>query len=432
MIQLELIPRDRSRLFEELCSIETLRKGFKLVRKNGGAPGIDGITTKQYGHQLEANLADLSKELTDWKYLPQPVRRVEIPKPNGNGTRLLGVPCIKDRVVQSAIKALLEPLIDPYFSDNSFGFRPGRNQKMAIERARKIVTSGKEYVVDIDLSKFFDRVNHDRLINRLRNFIPDNRVLRLIGMSLRSGVMVDGCVEASTEGTTQGSPLSPLLSNVVLDELDKELERRGFQFCRYADDCNIFLGSKKAADKAMSNITTFIEKKLRLKINHEKSKVALAKSVKFLGFTILAGLITISSASMKMANSKVAELIPRGTHISMEETMDRVNSWYMGWGGYYGVTELPGQLSRIEAHIRRRIRARIVYEHKGINSLRKTWLKRGVSKGSALRSYNNMGIWAISKSFAMHKAYSNRWFLEHLNQKIISNERFLEMKYSIL
>ena len=264
-----------------------LREGFKAVKKNRGAPGIDGMSrVEDFEDRLEQELKRLKWELENWRYKPQPVKRVEIPKPGKDaGVRLLGIPCVRDRVVQAALKQLLEPILDPKFSNNSYGFRPGRNQRKAVESARRIVRSCKEYVVDIDLSKFFDRVHHDRLIARLGLFIPDKRILRLIGMTLRSGVMKDGLVSATTEGTVQGGPLSPLLSNVVLDELDKELEKRGLEFCRFADDCNIFVGSQKAAERVMSSyISHFIEKRLKLVINQKKSKVALSRYVKFLGY----------------------------------------------------------------------------------------------------------------------------------------------------
>jgi len=210
-------------LFEQLCTVAMLQQGYKAVKRNGGSPGIDGITIEVFGRRLEEELAQLKAELLDWSYKPQPVRRVEIPKPGGKGVRLLGVPCIRDRIVQASLKILLEPIFDPEFSESSYGFRPGRNQKQAVQEAQKIVQSGKEFVVDIDLSKFFDRINHDRLIARIKQKVTDKRIYRLIGMTLRSGVMVEGSIQPTEEGTTQGSPLSPLLSNIVLDELDKNL-----------------------------------------------------------------------------------------------------------------------------------------------------------------------------------------------------------------
>ncbi len=236
-IQLKFNFNSERRLFEEILDIGTLRKAFKLVKKNKGAPGIDGLTIEEYEKNLEEELGLLRQEVMKWTYKPTPVKRVEIPKPNGKGVRKLGIPIIKDRVLHMAIKLVLEPVLEPTFSDKSFGFRPGKNQQQAVQEAKRIANSGKEFVVDIDLSKFFDRINHDRLIHRLKGHIKDKRVLRLIGTILRSGVMIEGVKTPTSEGSVQGSPLSPLLSNVVLDELDKELEKRGLEFCRFADDC---------------------------------------------------------------------------------------------------------------------------------------------------------------------------------------------------
>ncbi len=422
MEQLELIPDTRS-LFEKLCNTAYLRRGFRAVKSNGGAPGIDRVTTGEYEKRLEEELAHLKKELEGWSYEPKPVRRVEIPKPGGSGVRLLGVPCIRDRVVQATLKLLLEPVIDPNFSTNSYGFRPGRNQRQAVEAAREIVRGGKEYVVDIDLSKFFDRVNHDRLIARLKGFIDDTRILRIIGMTLRSGVMVEGMVEATEKGTTQGSPLSPLLSNVVLDELDKELERRGLEFCRYADDCNIFVGSKKAAERVMSGISKFIEKKLRLVVNQEKSKIALSKCVKFLGMTVIAGTLAISLQSMQRAMDKVKELTPRGTHQTLEQTIEEINKWYTGWTGYYEMTQYPTQLGKIEAHIRRRLRARIIDQQKNRRNLCRLLVKRGVLRSRASTAvYSNKKRWALSHTRAVEMAFPNRWFIKVLGQRIRSDD----------
>ena len=334
----------------------------------------------------------------------------------------LTVPCIRDRVVQATLKLLIEPLIDPYFSTNSYGFRPRRSQRQAVKAALQIVCRGKEYVVDIDLSKFFDRVNHDRLIARLKRFIEDTRILRIIGMTLRSGVLIEGVVEPTEEGTTQGSPLSPLLSNVVLDELDKELESRGLEFCRFADDCNIFVGSKKAAERVMSSISKFIEKKLRLKINQEKSKIALSKYVKFLGMTIIAGTIAISHQSMQRAMEKVKELTPRGTHWNLEQTMAAINKWYVGWSGYYEMTQYPAQLAKLEAHVRRRLRARIVDQQKSRRNLQRKLIKRGVNRGLAsAMAYSHNKRWALSHTRAVEIAFPNRWFIQKIGQRIRSD-----------
>lgn len=423
MEQRELFVDERS-LFERLCSMEYLMKGFKAVRRNKGAPGIDGVTVQEFGERVEEELARLVHEIETWTYVPQPVLRAEIPKPGKDaGVRKLGIPCVRDRVVQAALKAILEPILDPGFSRNSYGFRPGRNQRQAVEAAQRIVRSGKEHVVDIDLSKFFDRVNHDRLIGRLSGHIEDKRILRIIGMMLRSGVMENGLFSRTLEGTVQGGPLSPLLSNVVLDELDKELERRGLEFCRFADDCNIFVRTPKAAERVMRSISKYIENRLKLVVNERKSKVALSKYVKFLGMSIVAGTVVISALSMKRAMEKVKELTPRGTHLTLEKTIEKINQWYMGWSGYYRMTQQPQQLSRIEAHIRRRLRSRFVGQQKRRRHLFNKLVKRNVSRATAARTvFSNKGRWALSHTWALERAYPNRWFIKQMGLKIRSDE----------
>ena len=423
MRQMELF-EDESSLFERLCNMEYLEEGFKAVKRNRGAPGIDGVSIEDFNIRLDEKLTKLKEELESWTYKSKPVKRVEIPKPGNAGVRLLGIPCVRDRVVQATLKLLLEPILDPSFSDNSYGFRPERNQRQAVQAAQQIVRTGKQYVVDIDLSKFFDRVNQDRLIWRLSQQIEDKRILRLIGMTLRSGVMTDGMFVATEEGTVQGSPLSPLLSNVVLDELDKELERRGLEFCRFADDCNIFVRTRKSADRVMAGISKYIENKLKLVVNQEKSKVAQSRYVKFLGMTIIAGAIAISAVSMNRAMQKVKELTPRGTHLTLEQTIDKVNKWYVGWSGYYSMTQYPYQLNRIEAHIRRRLRARLIGQQKKRRYLFKKLAKRKVSKRLAAKTvFSNKGRWALSHTVAVERAYPNRFFIDEMGQKIRSQEK---------
>jgi group II intron reverse transcriptase/maturase len=425
MTQTDLFKNNTS-LFDLLTSEWELEKGFKSVKKNHGAPGIDGVTIARFEKRLVEELGRLKKELESWTYKPRPVRKVEITKPGKDaGVRLLGVPCVRDRVVQATLKNLLEPILDPTFSTNSYGFRPNKNQQQAVEAAKRIVRSGKEYVVDIDLSKFFDRVHHDRLISRLRERIPDNRILRIIGLTLRSGVMDNGLISPTTEGTVQGGPLSPLLSNVVLDELDKELESRGLEFCRFADDCNIFVKSEKAAKRVMTNVSKFIENRLKLMVNTEKSKIALSKYVKFLGMTIIAGTIAISSISMSRAMLKVKELTPRGTHLTWDKSIHKINEWYMGWSGYYRMTQYPSQLSKIEAHIRRRLRARLVYQMKHRRSLFKRLVKQGVKRYRVAKTvFSNKRTWDLSHTPALEKAFSNIWFREKMGLKSRSNQKF--------
>ena len=413
----------RLSLFEKICSIDELEKAFKSVKRNGGAPGVDGVTVADFEGQISKELSQLKKDLESWSYKPKPVRQVEIPKSNG-GIRLLGIPTVRDRVLHTSIKASLESIFDPGFSNNSYGFRPGRNQRQAVEAAQKIVKSGKEFVVDIDLSKFFDRIHHDRLIARLGLKIQDKRVLRLIGEILRSGIMKNGLVSQTTEGSVQGSPLSPLLSNVVLDELDKELERKGLEFCRFADDCNVFVRSQMAAERVMASTTKFIEKKLKLVVNQEKSKVAQSKFVKFLGMTIVAATIAISAKSMQRAMDRVKELTPRGTCANIESTMARINLWYVGWANYHSMTQYPSQLAKVEAHIRRRLRSRIIGEQKRERHLAMKLIARGVAKGQVYRTvYTNRKRWFLSHTKAVEKAFPNSWFLITVGQKIKSDQK---------
>lgn len=407
---------------EEICETSNLINAFKLVKRNKGAPGIDGITIEEFETNLLENIQQLREATLRWKYKPTPVKRVEIPKPDGKGVRLLGIPIVKDRVLHMAIKTVLEPKIDTTFSQSSFGFRPGRNQKQAVEKARDIVSAGNEYVVDIDLSKFFDRINHDRLIHRLKLYVDDTRVLRLIGMILRSGIMADGVITTPLEGSVQGSPLSPLLSNIVLDELDKELEKRGLQFCRYADDCNIFARSLKAAERIMGSVKKFIENKLKLKVNEEKSKVAKSDKVKFLAMTIVNDAIAISKKALDKAMEKVKELTPRRTHISLEQVMEAINKWYQGWATYFKMTQYPAQLKKIEAHVRRRLRARLVRQQKRKRHLYHKLIKLGVNKRMAAKTaYSNRKTWVLSHTKAVEQAYSVDWFTDRMGQKIFSN-----------
>jgi RNA-directed DNA polymerase len=419
---LDLLSIDSNHLFEELCTERRLVRGWREVRKNRGTSGIDGQTIELFETQLSEEIKQIKEELMSWTYKPQPVRRVEIPKPDGAGIRLLGVPSVRDRVVQTAIKQLLEPLLEPLFSDNSYGFRPGRNQGQAVEEAQRIVQTGKRFVVDIDLSKFFDRVNQDRLIGRLGKIIEDKRLLKLVGMILRSGVMKDGIVSPTLEGTTQGSPLSPLLSNLVLDELDKEIERRGLEFCRFADDCNIFAKTQRSAERIMKGLSEFIEKKLKLIVNQEKSKVAESSLVKFLGMTIVNGTRAIARKSIRRAMEKVKELTPRGTSEKLEDTIAKINSWYIGWSSYYSMTQYPSQLKKIEAHIRRRLRSRIVDQQKRRRTLFNKLIARGVSRTKAAICFSNNGRWALSHTNAVERAYPNGWFTGEMSLRIRSHE----------
>ena len=408
-------------LLEKICSIETLKKAFKSVKANKGAAGIDDKTIGEFEQNLEEEISQLRQEVLGWRYMPKPVKRVAIPKPYGKERRYLGIPTVRDRVLQMAIKVELEPILDSTFSSNSYGFRPGKDQRQAIKAAQEIVKSGKEYVVDIDLAQFFDRINHDRLIHRLGLYVKDKRVLRLIGMILRSGIMDGVKLSQSTEGAVQGSPFSPLLSNLVLDELDKELEARGLEFCRYADDCNIFVRSERAGKRVMDSIRKFIEKKLKLKVNEKKSKVAKSDQIKFLGMTIVNGLIAISKAAYNKAMEKVKSLIPRDTHKTIKQLIREVNKWYTGWGNYFKIAQFPSQLAAIEAHIRRRLRAKFLKQCKRRRTIFEKLKKMGVNKYMASKcAWNKRGVWYTSHEVAVERALSNSFFIEEMGQKIFS------------
>jgi group II intron reverse transcriptase/maturase len=329
-------------------------------------------------------------------------------------------------VVQTTLKNLLEPLFDPHFSESSFGFRPGRGQQQAIARSQKASQEGKDHVVDIDLEKFFDRIHHDRLIGRIGKVVSDKRILRLVGEFLRSGVMVGGLVSVPEQGVPQGGPLSPLLSNIVLDELDKELEKRGLEFARYADDCNIFVSSLKSAERVMEGVTEFIEKKLKLVVNKTKSKVSRSEFVKFLGMTVIAGTLMISQKSYSQAFERVRELVlTRRSHVDMETQVKRINQWYTGWFAYYKMTQYSSQIRGVEAHIRRRLRAQLVDNAKSRRGTLFRQLKaRGVGAKLAWKAANaNRKRWALSHSPVVEKAYPNKFFTQHLGFKARADEK---------
>ena len=407
---------DLTNIFEYIGNISQLRRAFKAVKANKGAPGVDGQTIEEFEENLEEEIKKLSEEIQNWTYRPQPVKRIEIPKPGGAGVRKIGVPCIRDRILQQSIKMSIEWKYEQQFSEASFGFRPGRSQHQAIKEAQRHVKEGYEYVVDIDLEKFFDKIPQDRLMSKLAEVIKDKRILKLIGMTLRSGVLdVTGNLIPSEDGTTQGSPLSPMLSNAYLDELDKELEKREHRFCRFADDCNIFCKSKRAAERVMKSITKFIEKKMKLKVNQKKSKVAKSEKVTFLGITIVRGSIAISKKLIKRANGKVRKLTPRNGSDSIENLIEKVNKWLQGWYEYVKITEYPAQIKKIEAHIRRRLRAKLV-KQKQKNKRRylaKFLYRQGIKARHVIKAVYKTGkIWAISKTYAIEQAFTPSWFKE--------------------
>ena len=358
-------PAGQVRLMESICERNNMRRAIRRVIKNKGAPGVDGMTTREIKKYYDKHRDKIEKALLEGKYMPLPVLQTEIPKPDG-GVRLLGIPVVLDRVIQQATAQVLTSIWDHTFSEMSFGFRPKRSQHDAMRQYREFVKAGGKYVVDIDISKFFDRVNHDRLMARLATRIKDKRVLKLIRGFLTSGVMIGGLVEPTEEGTPQGGPLSPLLSNIVLDELDKELEKRGLRFVRYADDCVIFVKSRLAANRVMSSISRFIEKKLRLKVNREKSAVVLPWKSKYLGFCVTNSnkdpKIRIHWKSIKRFKERVREITARKRGRSMVQVIRELNEYMNGWWNYFGLTESFSRLKPLDHWIRRRLRA-VTWKH---------------------------------------------------------------------
>ena len=393
-------PTGQVRLMESILERNNVKRAIKRVIKNKGAPGVDGMTVHKIKKYFRRHRDKIEKDLLTGTYAPMPVRRKEIPKPGG--VRLLGIPTVLDRVIQQATAQVLTLIWDHTFSDSSFGFRPERSQHDAIRRYRDYVEAGNRYVVDIDLSKFFDRVNHDRLMSRLSTRIKDKRVLKLIRSFLTSGVMVGGLEEPTEEGTPQGGPLSPILSNVVLDELDKELEKRGLCFIRYADDCVIFVKSRRAGDRVMRSVSRFIEKKLRLKVNREKSAVGRPWDRKYLGFCMTNSRtnpkIRIHWKTIKRFKERVREITARRRGRSIPQVVAELNQFLQGWWNYYGITESFNRLRPLVHWIRRRLRA-VIWKHwKNRRTRVGELLKRGVSRTYAVTTgCARKGPWRMSK-----------------------------------
>jgi RNA-directed DNA polymerase len=400
------------RMMEEICEAGNLRKALQQVRANKGAPGVDGMTVDELTEYLGRHEAELRGQLLDGTYRPQPVRRVEIPKPEG-GMRKLGVPCVLDRLVQQAMLQGMQRSFDASFSEHSYGFRPGRSAKQAVARAQQIVASGRSYVVDLDLEKFFDRVNHDRLMAHLAKRIDDKRVLGLIRAFLNAGVMENGLVKASYEGTPQGGPLSPLLSNVVLDELDKELERRGHQFVRYADDSNIYTASERAGQRVMASISAFITRHLKLKVNVEKSAVGRPWERKFLGFRISADsppLREIAPKAVARFKHQVRHITRRARGVSIDRVVKDLRPYLRGWSEYFGWCETPWLLSDLDKWVRHRLRCYLWVQWRTPRRRRTRLGVLGVKPGLAAYISWARGPWRPSGSKTLNFAIRNAYF----------------------
>ncbi len=397
---------------EEVLDRENLRKALRAVRRNKGAPGMDGMTVDELPAHLEEHWPALRDRLLGGTYTPQPVRRVMIPKVSG-GERPLGIPTVVDRLIQQAVLQVLQRQWDPTFSEHSYGFRPGRSAHQAVARAQEHVAAGHGWVVDLDLAQFFDRVNHDRLMARVAQRVEDKRLLKLIRGFLTAGVMEGGVVGPRVEGTPQGGPLSPLLSNLVLDELDRELERRGHCFVRYADDCNIYVRSERAGQRVMAAVTRFVEGRLKLKVNAAKSAVARPGQRQFLGFSLTAGKKAkrrIAPKARARFKQRVRELTCRTGGRSLEQMIEDLSRYLTGWQGYFGFCQTPSVLQALDQWIRRRLRA-VAWKHwKRSKTRYRALRRRGVDHVLAAQTAGSAhGPWRISASPALHIALPNAY-----------------------
>ena len=400
---------------EEVVERENLMMALKHVRSNKGAPGVDGMTVYDLAAHLKEHWPETRESLLTGTFRPKPVKRVEIPKPDGSGVRKLGIPTVLDRFIQQAVLQVLQPRWDPTFSESSFGFRPGRSAHDAISQAQQLIAQGSAWVVDIDLEKFFDRVNHDRLMGRIANRVKDKRILKLLRAFLNAGVMENGMVSPTVEGTPQGGPLSPLLSNLVLDELDKELERRGHRFVRYADDCNIYVKSERAGQRVMDSITNFITRRLKLRVNSAKSAVDIVERRKFLGYKFGGPgnpKRRIAKESLDRFKMKIRELTARSRGRSIKQLVSEDLAPYIrGWGNYYRYCETPSVFVELNSWIRRRLRSylwRIGLHQSGRG---KALRKLGINDRMAREASGwRVGAWRASKSYVMSLAAPESYF----------------------
>ena len=404
------------KLIEEIVHAENVKKALERVESNGGAPGIDGMKTQDLRKYLRRHWIGIRGQLLEGAYVPQSVKRVDIPKPDGSGTRKLGIPTVLDRFIQQSVMQVLQSKWDPTFSDHSYGFRPGRSAHQAVAKAQMFICEGHTHVVDIDLEKFFDRVNHDILMGRLARRIEDKRALRLIRSFLNAGVMENGLVRPTEEGTPQGGPISPLLSNIMLDELDRELEGRGLRFVRYADDCNIYVKSERAGQRVMRSVSTFITRKLKLKVNESKSAVAQPGERKFLGFSFTRSgkernRRKIAPQALERFKKKIRVLTNRNRGKSIEQVVEELSNYLHGWGGYFSFCQTRSVLPDLDCWIRRRLRCLIWRQWKVYRRRRSELIKRGVSEiGATKAAFSNHGPWCMSHVPPIRVALPNAYF----------------------
>jgi RNA-directed DNA polymerase len=416
-------------LMERVVERSNVRLAYQRVVKNKGAPGVDGVRVAEFKDWLKVHWPSVKRALLEGSYLPRPVRRVDIPKPSG-GVRTLGVPVVVDRLIQQALHQVLQPVFEPEFSDGSFGFRPGRSAQHAVRRAQAYLREGKRWVVDLDLEKFFDRVNHDVLMARVAREVSDARVLRLIRRFLEAGMMSDGLVEPRREGTPQGGPLSPLLSNILLTDLDRELERRGLAFCRYADDCNVYVCSRVAGERVMRGIRAFLEEVLRLRVNAAKSAVARPWERTFLGYSVTAHRETrlrIAPQSVHRLTERVRALLRAGRGRSLWHTIETLNPLLRGWIGYFQLTEATRVLQDLDGWLRRRLRGLLWRQWKRPRTRARKLRERGLDAERARRSAGNgRGPWWNAGASHLNQALPAVFFARMGLVSLLGEQRRLQ------
>ena len=420
-------------LLERILDRNNLNQAYLKVKRNGGSAGIDGMTVEEMLPYLKEHREELLEALRNERYKPKAVRRVEIPKPDG-GKRMLGVPTVIDRMIQQAIVQVLQPMYEPLFSENSYGFRPKRSAQQAMKQALEYYNEGYTQVVDLDLAKYFDTVNHEILIGMLREQVKDERVIRLIRKYLKSGVMINGLISPTTEGTPQGGNLSPLLSNIYLTAFDRMLESRGHKFVRYADDCNIYVKSRRAAERVMANCTKFLEGKLKLKVNRKKSQVGSPLRLKFLGLSMYktgkkAG-IRPHSKSIKKFKDKIRELTSRKQARSVEMILKRMKRYTVGWLGYYSIADMESNIKRLNEWIRRRIRQIYWKQWKKIKTKHDNLVKLGIDNENAWKWANSRkAYWRIADSHILHKSLTNKYLASVGYDDILERYKVLHSNY---
>jgi RNA-directed DNA polymerase len=411
-------------LWEQVWERQNLLRALHRVESNRGAPGVDGMTVEELRPYIIAYWREIRGALDGGRYRPSPVRRVGIPKPEG-GERQLGIPTVLDRFIQQAVAQVLSPLFESHFSPHSYGFRPGRSAQEAMKQAQEYVQDGYDWVVDIDLERFFDRVNHDMLMARVARVVKDKRVLKLIRAYLESGVMVNGVVMEPEEGTPQGGPLSPLLSNIMLDDLDKELEKRGHKFVRYADDCNVYVKTQRAGERVKGSVVQILEKKLKLKVNRQKSKVDRASRVKFLGFSLYKYRgevrIRVATKSLQRFRQRLRRLTRRTRSGKLEDIIREVNQYLRGWIGYFRLADTPSVFEDLEGWIRRRLRQMVWKRWKRGRTRYRELVALGVPRERAALGAVGTSPWRMSRTPVVNEALSNAYWqklgLEGIGQR---------------